>query len=92
MYILNIYYMILYYIKILKGSLKISRLVKQGFLFIWCEKEYIPKLLEICEKWGFKYVENFTWIKKYVNNKIVRQPYIYFNKSKITCFIFRKVI
>jgi len=72
------------------GSLKISRLVKQGFLFIWCEKEYIPKLLEICEKWGFKYVENFTWIKKYVNNKIVRQPYIYFNKSKITCFIFRK--
>jgi len=72
------------------ASLKISRLVKQGFLFIWCEKEYIPNLLEICDKWGFKYVENFTWIKKYVNNRIVKQPSPYFNKSKITCFIFRK--
>jgi len=72
------------------GSLKISRLVQQGFLFIWCEKEYIPNLIQICDKWGFKYVENFTWIKKYINNRIVRQPYTYFNKSKITCFIFRK--
>jgi len=72
------------------STLKISPLVKEGFLFIWCEKEHIPKLLEICDKWGFKYVENFAWIKKYVNNRIARQPYTYFNKSKITCFIFRK--
>lgn len=71
-------------------QLKIANLVEQGFLFIWCEKELIPELLRICESWSFKYVENFTWIKKYVNNRIVRQPYTYFNKSKITCFIFRK--
>lgn len=69
----------------------IPNLITQGFLFIWVEKEVMPQVLKITEKWGFKYVENFAWIKKTVDNRIVRQPSTYFNKSKTTCLILRLV-
>lgn len=46
--------------------------------------------MNITAKWGFKYVENFCWIKKDVNNQIHKSPYRYFNKSKLSLLIFRK--
>ncbi|KAI9203741.1 uncharacterized protein BJ171DRAFT_568837 [Polychytrium aggregatum] len=71
-------------------SIDIPSIIKVGFIFVWVEKEFTPVILRICQSWGFRYVENFAWIKKYVNNKIARQPYKYFCKSKTTCLIFRK--
>ena len=61
-----------------------------GFLFVWIEKEMILDMLRIAEKWGFHYVENFCWIKKNVSNKFVKEPYTYFNKSKLTMLVLRK--
>ncbi|KAJ3081031.1 hypothetical protein HK102_002627, partial [Quaeritorhiza haematococci] len=73
------------------SSLDINSICTTGFLWIWVEKELIPDILLITEKkWGFRYVENFCWIKRNINNRIARQPARYFNKSKTTCLILRK--
>ncbi|KAI8086472.1 uncharacterized protein BX664DRAFT_335884 [Halteromyces radiatus] len=72
------------------AKLNVHQVVKAGFLFIWIEKEWIRELVRITKDWGFKYVENFCWIKKNVNNQIARQPFRYFNKSKLSLLIFRK--
>ncbi|KAK9763125.1 hypothetical protein K7432_010498 [Basidiobolus ranarum] len=73
------------------AALEISRIVPVGFLFVWIEKEYLPDIVQIADKWGFKYVENFCWIKKNINNQIACQPSTYFRKSKLSLLIFRKV-
>ncbi|CAO3624196.1 unnamed protein product [Cunninghamella echinulata] len=72
------------------ARLNIDEIVKAGFLFIWVEKEWIRELVRITQGWGFKYVENFCWIKKNINNQISRKPSAYFNKSKLSLLIFRK--
>jgi N6-adenosine-specific RNA methylase IME4 len=74
------------------ASLEIPNLIKCGFLFIWTEKEYTHRMLNLTQKWGFRYVENFVWIKKNINNTIAEAPSKYFKKSKSTCLIFRNVI
>ncbi|RKP38181.1 hypothetical protein BJ085DRAFT_15323 [Dimargaris cristalligena] len=71
-------------------QLKVDQLTPNGFLFIWVEKELLPDIVGVAAQWKFKYVENFCWIKKRVNNLIVRQPSTYFCKSKLTLLIFRK--
>lgn len=70
--------------------MNVSDIVQSGFLFIWIEKEWLRKIIAITAKWGFKYVENFCWIKKSLNNQFKRDEYTYFNKSKLSLLIFRK--
>ncbi|KAI8971127.1 hypothetical protein BDB01DRAFT_854975 [Pilobolus umbonatus] len=72
------------------ATLDVSSIVKAGFLFIWLEKEWLQRLVNITSKWGYKYVENFCWIKKDINNQINKSQYKYFNKSKLSLLIFRK--
>ncbi|KAI9024915.1 hypothetical protein CLU79DRAFT_88541 [Phycomyces nitens] len=72
------------------AKLNVSSVVSAGFLFIWLEKEWLQRIVSIAGKWGFKYVENFCWIKKNINNQIHKSPYKYFNKSKLSLLIFRK--
>ncbi|KAJ3007329.1 hypothetical protein HKX48_009188 [Thoreauomyces humboldtii] len=72
------------------ASLDIPSIIPCGFLFVWAEKELTPHILRITQSWGFRYVENFAWIKRERDNRIAQQPARYFNKSKTTCFIFRK--
>ncbi|KAI8067162.1 hypothetical protein BC940DRAFT_333741 [Gongronella butleri] len=72
------------------AHLNVRDVVPAGFLFIWIEKEWIRELVRLTKTWGFKYVENFCWIKKRINNQIARDPYRYVNKSKLSLLIFRK--
>ncbi|CAG8539339.1 9115_t:CDS:10 [Paraglomus occultum] len=72
------------------ASLNITKIIPVGFLFIWVEKEYLPDIIQIADKWHFRYVENFCWVKKHINNQIVKMPYKYFRKSKLTLLVFRK--
>ncbi|KAJ1969922.1 hypothetical protein H4R35_006014, partial [Dimargaris xerosporica] len=72
------------------ARLPIGDLTPNGFLFIWVEKELLPDIIRIAMAWKFKYVENFCWIKKRVNNQIACLPSAYFRKSKLTLLIFRK--
>ncbi|ORY93520.1 hypothetical protein BCR43DRAFT_497075 [Syncephalastrum racemosum] len=72
------------------ARLNVSDVIPAGFLFIWLEKEFLQKIVNIAAGWGFKYVENFCWIKKNINNQIYKGASRYFNKSKLSLLIFRK--
>ncbi|KAJ3278717.1 hypothetical protein HK104_002075, partial [Borealophlyctis nickersoniae] len=72
------------------STLPIPSVITHGFLFVWTEKELTPLIIRAAEKWGFRYVENFCWIKRDVGNRIVREGGKYFSKSKVTCLILRK--
>ncbi|KAL2915098.1 hypothetical protein HK105_205422 [Polyrhizophydium stewartii] len=72
------------------STLNIPSIINSGFLFIWAEKELTPHIVKAVDAWNFRYVENFCWVKQTLDNKIARQPYKYFNRSKLTCLIFRK--
>ncbi|KAI8905231.1 hypothetical protein EDD86DRAFT_212483, partial [Gorgonomyces haynaldii] len=61
-----------------------------GIIFIWIDKPDVPKAFKLFEARGFKYVENFCWIKLTMDNKIKRDEGQYFQKSKETLYIFRK--
>lgn len=73
------------------GTLNIGAILPSGFLFVWTEKEFLPDMVLLAEKWGMRYVENFCWIKRSLNNDIVQEKSTYFNSSKLTLLIFRKV-
>jgi len=73
------------------ASLNIGAILPSGFLFVWTLKELLPEMVLLAEKWGMRYVENFCWIKRSLNNDIVHEKSPYFNSSKLTLLIFRKV-
>ncbi|KAF9437719.1 hypothetical protein BGZ76_011428 [Entomortierella beljakovae] len=72
------------------AKLNISALLPRGFLFMWIEKEFLPEVVAMAEKWELRYVENFCWVKKNVNNQIRCEKSKYFNSSKLSLLIFRK--
>ncbi|KAF9979313.1 hypothetical protein BGZ73_000007 [Actinomortierella ambigua] len=72
------------------ATLNVGAILPKGFLFVWVEKEFLPEMVALAERWECRYVENFCWIKCNVNNEIVRAPSTIFNSSKLTCLIFRK--
>jgi hypothetical protein len=73
------------------ATLAIPQLIHYGFLFIWTDKRHLANMVQVAMNWGFKYVENFCWIKKTPDNRIVEQPSDHFSCSKATLLIFRKV-
>ena len=36
--------------------------MKEGILFVWCEKELISEVINHFDKQGFKYVENMVYV------------------------------
>ena len=71
--------------------LPVDRLVPHGYIFIWVEKEFIQEIVTTMKRaWNFSYVENFVWVKQSVDNTFCLEPYKYFQKSKVTLFIFRR--
>ncbi|CAO3646137.1 unnamed protein product [Cunninghamella blakesleeana] len=72
------------------AKLDIGGIVPAGFLFIWTEKEWIRHFVRMAQGWGFKYVENFCWIQKNLNNQISKRPSAYVRKSKLTLLMFKK--
>ncbi|KAI8849417.1 hypothetical protein BC829DRAFT_186597 [Chytridium lagenaria] len=72
------------------GLLDVPHLIPHGFLFIWVDKTITPKIVKIVENWGFRYVDNFAWIKWDLSHKIAKQKSTYFSQSKATCLIFSK--
>jgi len=73
------------------STINIGPILPKGFLFVWVEKEFLPEMVLLAESWDMRYVENFCWIKRNANNQIVRDRSPYFNSSKLSLLIFRKV-
>ena len=46
--------------------------------------------VKLFQSWGFTYVENLCWIRRYPNHSIVTEEYDYFTKSKAILLIFKR--
>jgi len=67
------------------------RIVEVGFIFIWVEKQHIAEVLDVFEEWQFKYVENIKWVRYAAHHRLMVQPYRFFNASKLTLLLARKM-
>ncbi|KAF1796116.1 hypothetical protein FB192DRAFT_1406951 [Mucor lusitanicus] len=72
------------------AKLNVPDVMDTGFLFIWLEKEWLHRIVKIATQWGFRYVENYCWIKKNINNTIYTGESNYFCKSKLNLLIFKR--
>lgn len=71
-------------------NLRIDRIVDDGMVFIWTEKEFISGCVKTLSRWGFSYVENLVWVKQNIDYTVANQPYHVFNKSTVTLLMFKK--
>ncbi len=82
-----------------------KRLMQDGMLFVWVEKEYIRDVCVFFEDQGFYYVENMVWVmldetmrsEVLKTNLIdatpafIRDDYCYLKKTKKTLLMFRRI-
>ncbi|XP_063932624.1 uncharacterized protein LOC135144525 [Zophobas morio] len=71
--------------------MRLDKLLDTGFIFIWLEKQFVVQIFNLMARWNFRYVENICWLMKTIDNKIHKEPAPYLLKSKLTCYIFRKI-
>eukprot|EP00002_Diphylleia_rotans_P033527 TRINITY_DN7139_c0_g1_i1.p1 TRINITY_DN7139_c0_g1~~TRINITY_DN7139_c0_g1_i1.p1 ORF type:complete len:416 (-),score=75.02 TRINITY_DN7139_c0_g1_i1:133-1380(-) len=69
-----------------------SKVIQDGFIFMWIEKAWVPDVIDTLGKIGFNVVENLAWIRMEPNNRPVQEPSPYFARSKTTLYFFRKVV
>ncbi|KAK9810455.1 hypothetical protein WJX72_010932 [[Myrmecia] bisecta] len=69
------------------GSLK---LVASGLLCVWAAKDCLAEVARCMSMWGFKYVENLTWLQLSPNNHPLRLPSPAVAASHLTLLIGRK--
>ncbi|CAO3593661.1 unnamed protein product [Absidia cylindrospora] len=58
-----------------------------GFLFIWVINNKYAKAFEMMEKWGYKYVDDITWVKQTVNRRMAKGHGYYLQHAKETCLV-----
>jgi N6-adenosine-specific RNA methylase IME4 len=68
-------------------SLPIEKLQTNGFIFIWVINNKFTKAFELIEKWGYKYVDAITWVKRTVNRRMAKGHGYYLQHAKETCLI-----
>eukprot|EP01122_Echinamoeba_exundans_P000575 TRINITY_DN10500_c0_g1_i1.p1 TRINITY_DN10500_c0_g1~~TRINITY_DN10500_c0_g1_i1.p1 ORF type:complete len:478 (+),score=101.41 TRINITY_DN10500_c0_g1_i1:107-1435(+) len=71
-------------------GLRLDQVLPAGLAFIWVEKETIADAVKLFTSWGFTYVENLSWVRRYPNHSIVTEDYDYFTKSKAILLIFKR--
>lgn len=69
------------------SNLPIGRLQKAGFLFIWVINAKYSWTCEQMDKWGYKLVDEVSWIKKTVTGKIAPGHGFYQQHAKETCLV-----
>ncbi|KAJ1915372.1 hypothetical protein H4219_004357 [Mycoemilia scoparia] len=68
-------------------SLPIEKLQTNGFLFIWVINNKYTKSFELIKKWGYKYVDEITWVKQTVNRRMAKGHGYYLQHAKETCLV-----
>ena len=74
------------------NTLRITeQLIPHGMLFIWTHKALIPMVVDAAARWGFKYAESLSFVKRTTANRMVVEPSgDPFASSKETLLCFRK--
>jgi len=53
-------------------KLPLEKLQTDGFLFIWAINAKYYFSIKLMEHWGYKLIDEITWIKKTVNGKLAK--------------------
>ncbi|KAG2378879.1 hypothetical protein C9374_008027 [Naegleria lovaniensis] len=61
-----------------------------GFLFIWVINAKYVKTLEMIEQWGYKYVDEITWVKRTIHRRLAKGHGYYLQHAKENCIIAMK--
>ncbi|KAG2173601.1 hypothetical protein INT43_005019 [Umbelopsis isabellina] len=71
-------------------EIPIPKLSQNGFIFIWVINNKYAKAFELMEKWGYKYVDDITWVKQTVNRRMAKGHGYYLQHAKETCLVGKK--
>ena len=68
-------------------DLPIPCLQTRGFLFIWVINNKYSYAFKLFKKWGYKYVDDITWVKQTVNRRMAKGHGYYLQHAKETCLV-----
>ena len=68
-------------------NLPMDKIQTNGFLFIWVINAKFRFALQFFHKWGYKLVEEVSWVKQTVNGKIAKGHGFYLQHAKETCLV-----
>lgn len=68
-------------------KIPIPKLQTNGFIFIWTINAKYAITVKLMEHWGYKLVDEITWIKKTINGKIAKGHGFYLQHAKESCLI-----
>lgn len=63
-------------------QIPVSKLQKNGVLFVWAINAKYAFTIKLMEQWGYKIVDSMTWVKKTVNGKIAKGHGYYLQHAK----------
>eukprot|EP01095_Lingulamoeba_sp_RSL-Kostka_P015346 TRINITY_DN7028_c0_g1_i1.p1 TRINITY_DN7028_c0_g1~~TRINITY_DN7028_c0_g1_i1.p1 ORF type:complete len:309 (-),score=102.89 TRINITY_DN7028_c0_g1_i1:74-1000(-) len=68
----------------------IEKLQTNGFLFIWVINSRYAFTLELFKQWGYKLVDDISWVKSTVNRRLAKGHGFYLQHAKETCLVGKK--
>ncbi|OMJ19931.1 N6-adenosine-methyltransferase 70 kDa subunit [Smittium culicis] len=69
-------------------SLPIQTLQNEGgFLFIWVINNKFNKALQLFTLWGYRFVDEISWVKQTVNRRMAKGHGYYLQHAKETCLV-----
>jgi hypothetical protein len=72
-------------------ALPIGDIKNNHMLFVWTPSELILEVTEACEKWGYRFTEHATWVRKLVNNRFdMQEDSEVFAVCKCNLLLFRR--
>ncbi|KAF9351560.1 hypothetical protein BGX34_000476 [Mortierella sp. NVP85] len=71
-------------------ELPVPKLSSDGFIFIWVINNKYAKAFDLMRKWGYRYVDDITWVKQTVNRRMAKGHGYYLQHAKETCLVGKK--
>ncbi|KAG0227903.1 hypothetical protein BGX31_006815 [Mortierella sp. GBA43] len=71
-------------------ELPIPKLSANGFIFIWVINNKYTKAFDLMRRWGYRYVDDITWVKQTVNRRMAKGHGYYLQHAKETCLVGKK--
>ncbi|KAJ2157156.1 hypothetical protein GGF46_004700 [Coemansia sp. RSA 552] len=71
-------------------SLPIHLLQTNGFIFIWVINNKYTRAFQLMKQWGYRYVDDITWVKQTVNRRMAKGHGYYLQHAKETCLVGKK--
>ena len=68
-------------------NIPFDKIQTDGFLFIWVINAKYRMAIDMMEQYGYKLVDEISWVKQTVNGKIAKGHGYYLQHAKETCLV-----